>query len=60
MPRVRPFARKVVDEPTELTDRSLDELDGFDDVHDADGFGGFGRFGGDVDDRVDAMTGPPS
>ena len=41
-PRVRPFARKVVDEPTELTDRSLDELDGFDDVHDADGFGGFG------------------
>ena len=38
-PRVRPFARKVVDEPTELTDRSLDELDGFDDIHDADGFG---------------------
>jgi hypothetical protein len=51
VPRVRPFARKVVDEPTELTDRSLDELDGFDDVHDAAGFGGFG---GDVDDRVDA------
>ena len=48
-PRVRPFARKVVDEPTELTDRSLDELDGFDgfdDVHDDGGFGG-------VDDRVD-------
>ena len=48
-PRVRPFARKVVDEPTELTDRSLDELDGFDgfdDVYDDDGFGG-------VDDRVD-------
>jgi len=50
VPRVRPFARKVVDEPTELTDRSLDELDGFDDVHDADSFGGFG---GGLDDRVD-------
>jgi hypothetical protein len=36
VPRVRPFARKVVDEPTELTDRSLDELDGFDDELDPD------------------------